>query len=41
MEQVDHRGEPVQAGTFLIRGILKMEHPESLVTPSHELKVLK
>ena len=40
-EQVDHRGEPVPAGTYLIRGILKMEHPERLVTPSHELKVLK
>ncbi|MCY4415785.1 MAG: META domain-containing protein, partial [Chloroflexi bacterium] len=34
-EQVDHRGEPVPAGTYLIRGILEMEHPEKLVTPSH------
>ena len=40
-EQVDHRGEPVPAGTYLIRGILKMEPSERLVTPSHELKVLK
>ena len=40
-EQVDNKAEPVPAGTYLIKGILKMEHPEKLVTPSHELKVLK
>ena len=40
-EQVDHRGEPVPAGTYLIRGALMMELPENLVTPPHELKVLK
>ena len=40
-EQVDHRGEPVPPGAHLIKGILEMEHPERLVTPSHELQVLK
>ena len=40
-EQVDHRGEPVPAGTYLIRGILKMEPSERLVTPPRELQVLK
>ena len=36
-EQVDNRGEPVPAGTYLIRAALELEHPERLVTPPHEL----
>ena len=40
-DQVDHRGEPVPPGAHLIKGILEMEHPERLVTPSHELQVLR
>jgi len=38
-EQVDNRGEPVPAGDYLIRGVLKMESPERLVTPPHELRI--
>ena len=38
-EQVDSRGEPVPAGGYLVRGILKMESPERPVTPPHELRV--
>ena len=38
-EQVDNRGEPVPPGAYLIRGVLEMEPPERLVTPSHELQV--
>ena len=40
-EQVDNKAEPVPAGTYLIKGILNMEHPEKVVTPSHELQVLR
>ena len=40
-EQVDNRGEPVPPGTYLVRGILDLELPERLVTPAHELEVLK
>ena len=40
-EQVDNRGEPVPAGDYLIRGVLKMESPERLVTPRHKLRVRK
>ena len=39
-EQVDNRGEPVPAGTYLIRGALMMDPPERLVTPPHQLEVL-
>ena len=39
-EQVDNRGEPVPAGTYLIRGALMMDPPERLVTPPHRLEVL-
>ena len=40
-EQVDNRGEPVPVGNYLIRGVLEMEHPERLVTPPHEVRVLR
>ena len=40
-EQVDNRGKPVPPGTYLIRGVLKMEPPERLVTPPHKLRVRK
>ena len=40
-EQVDNRGEPVPPGTYLIRGVLKMESPERLVTPPRKLRVRK
>ena len=40
-EQVDNRGEPVPVGNYLIRGVLEMEHPERLVTPPHELRVIR
>ena len=40
-EQVDNRGKPVPPGTYLIRGVLKMESPERLVTPPHKLRVRK
>ena len=40
-EQVNNRGEPVPAGDYLIRGVLKMESPERLVTPPHKLRVRK
>ena len=40
-EQVDHRGEPVPAGDYLIRAILDMEPPERMVTQSRELRVLE
>ena len=40
-EQVDNRGESVPPGTYLIRGVLKMESPERLVTPPRKLRVRK
>ncbi len=40
-EQVDNQSEPVPAGTYLIRGSLMMDPPERLVTPPHQLQVLK
>ena len=40
-EQVDHRGEPVPPGTYLIRGVLKMEPAGIMATPPQELKVLR
>ena len=39
-EQADNRGEPVPAGTYLIRGALNMYPPERLVTSPHRLEVL-
>ena len=40
-EQVDNRGEPVPAGDYLIRGVLRMESPERLVTAPHKLRVFQ
>ena len=40
-EQVDNRGEPVPPGAYLIRGVLKMEAPERLVTAPHKVRVRK
>ena len=40
-EQVDNWGEPVPPGTYLVRGLLNMEHPQKLVTPAHEVEVLR
>ena len=40
-EQVDNRGEPVPPGTYLVRGVWNMEQPEILVTPPHELEILR
>lgn len=40
-EQVDNRGEPVPPGAYLVHGLLDLEHPEQLVTPAHELKIVK
>ena len=40
-EQMDNWGEPVPAGTYLIRGMLIMEPADILATPPQELKVLK
>ena len=40
-EQMTNWGEPVPAGTYLIRGMLVMEPAGMLATPSQELKVLK
>ena len=40
-EQVDNRGEPVPAGTYLVRGALDMDPPEKLVTEAHELEILR
>ena len=40
-EQVDNREEPVPPGTYLVRGVLNLESPEKLVTPPHELEVLR
>ena len=39
-EQMSNWGEPVPAGTYLIRGMLIMEPAGILATPPHELKVL-
>ena len=40
-EQVDNRGEPVPPGTYLVRGVGNMEPPEKLVTPPHELEIVR
>ena len=40
-EQVNNRGEPVPPGRYLVRGVLKLEPPEKLVTKTHELEVLE
>ena len=40
-EQMSNWGEPVPAGTYLIRGMLIMEPAGILVTPPQELEVLK
>ena len=40
-EQVDNRGEPVPAGTYLVRGVLDMDYPEKLVTVAYELEILR
>ena len=40
-EQVDNRGEPVPPGTYLVRGVWDMEPPEKLVTPPHELEIVR
>ena len=40
-KQVDSRGEPVPLGTYQVRGVLEMRHPERLVTPHHEIEVLR
>ena len=40
-EQMSNWGEPVPAGTYLIRGMLVMEPAGILATPSQELKVLR
>ena len=40
-EQMDNRGEPVPAGTYLIRGMLIFEPAGILATPPQELEVLK
>ena len=40
-EQMDNWGEPVPAGTYLIRGMLIMEPAGILATPPQELEVLK
>ena len=40
-EQVDNRGEPVPHGVYLVRGVLELEPPETLVTEAHELEVLE
>ncbi len=38
-EQVDNRGEPVPPGVYLVRGVLSLDPPETLVTEAHELEV--
>ena len=38
-EQVNNRGEPVPPGAYLVRGVLDLEPPETLVTEAHELEV--
>ncbi|MCY4415481.1 MAG: BsuPI-related putative proteinase inhibitor [Chloroflexi bacterium] len=40
-EQMDNWGEPVPAGTYLIRGMLVMEPAGILATPPQELEVLE
>ncbi len=40
-EQVDNRGEPAPPGTYLVHGMLDLEPPEKLVTPAHELKIIR
>ena len=40
-EQMNNWGEPVPAGTYLIRGMLVMEPAGILATPPQELEVLK
>ena len=40
-EQVNNRGEPVPAGTYLIRGVLNMETRERLLTLPRELQVIR
>ena len=40
-DQVNNRGEPVPPGTYLVHGVLDLGFPERLLTPAHELTVLK
>ena len=40
-EQVDNRGDPVAPGTYLVRAVLNMRHPERLVTLPLEIEVLR
>ena len=40
-EQVDYRGEPVPAGTYLVTGVLNLRLPERLATAPHQLRVLR
>ena len=40
-EQVDNRGEPVPAGTYLIRGVLTLEPDGRFSTPPQKLEVLE
>ena len=40
-EQVDYRGEPVPAGTYLVAGVLNLKLPERLATAPHQLRVLR
>ena len=40
-EQMNNWGEPVSAGTYLIRGVLVMEPAGILATPPQELEVLR
>ncbi len=40
-EQVDHRGEPVPPGMYLVRGVLDLASPEQLVTEARDLEVLR
>ena len=40
-EQVDNRGEPVPPGAYLVRGVLDMEPPETFVTETQELEIVR
>ena len=40
-EQTDNRGEPVSAGIYLVRGVLRIDPREKLVTLDHQLEVLQ
>ena len=40
-EQVDNGGEPVPPGHYFVRGVLNMGSSEKIVTPTHELEVLR